>query len=99
MLPIHARINNHQQPINVPTAEVQTFLMDHTLEEPTTRARADWWVLTTANATETNGLPCLPGHGKARENKFMVTHPMTDQLCLASAIALTAGPWSSSKQA
>jgi hypothetical protein len=57
-----------------------------------------WWVLTTANAAGTNGLTCLPKHGGARNNKFMVTHPKTDQQCLTSAIArrsaLTAGPWS-----
>jgi hypothetical protein len=33
----------------------------------------------------TNGLTCLPKHGGARDNKFLVTHPMTD-LSLASAI-------------
>jgi hypothetical protein len=44
---------------------------------------ADWWVLTTANATGTNSLTFLPKHG-ARDNKFLVTHPMTDQRCLAS---------------
>jgi hypothetical protein len=44
------------------------------------------WVLTTANAAGTNGLPCLPTYGGARDNKFLVTHPMTDQCCLAFAI-------------
>jgi hypothetical protein len=29
----------------------------------------------------TNGLTCLPKHGGARDNKFFVTHPMTDQRC------------------
>jgi hypothetical protein len=61
---------------------------------------ADWWVLTTANAVRTNSLTCLPKHGGARDNKFLVTHPMADQRCLTSAIAhrsvLTAGPSSSS---
>jgi hypothetical protein len=56
---------------------------------------AGWRVLTTANAAGTIGLTCLPKHG-ARENKFLVTHPMTDQRCLTSTIvhwsALTAGP-------
>jgi hypothetical protein len=35
----------------------------------------------------TNRLMCLPKHGGARRNKFLVTHPMTDQRCLTSAIA------------
>jgi hypothetical protein len=35
--------------------------------------------LTIANAAETNGLMCVPKHGGARDNKFLVTHPMTDQ--------------------
>jgi hypothetical protein len=39
-------------------------------------------VLTTANAAGTNGLTCLPKHGGAQDNKFLVTHPMTDQRCL-----------------
>jgi hypothetical protein len=56
---------------------------------------ADWWVLTTANAAGTNGLTCLPKHGGARDNKFLVTHSMPDQRCLTSTIvrrgALTAG--------
>jgi hypothetical protein len=57
-------------------------------------------VLTTANATGTNGLTCLPKHGGARDNNFLVAHPMAEQHCLNSAIALrsaqTAGPSSSS---
>jgi hypothetical protein len=36
-------------------------------------------VQTTANAAGTNGLTCLPKHGGARDNKFLVTRPMTDQ--------------------
>ncbi|CAG9789208.1 unnamed protein product [Diatraea saccharalis] len=32
-------------------------------------------VLTTANAAGTNGLTCLPKHGVARDNNFLVTHP------------------------
>jgi hypothetical protein len=39
---------------------------------------ADWWLLTTANAAGTNGLTCLPKHGGARDDKVLVTHPMTD---------------------
>jgi hypothetical protein len=60
-------------------------------------------VLTTANAAGTNGLTCLPKHGGAQDNKVLVTHPMTDQRCLTSAvsrrIALTARPSSSSSSA
>jgi hypothetical protein len=33
---------------------------------------AGWWVLTTANATGTNVLTCLPKHGGARDNKFLI---------------------------
>jgi hypothetical protein len=55
--------------------------------------------LTTANAAGTNGLTYLPTHGGARNNNFLVTHPMTDQRCLTSATtrrsALTAEPSSS----
>jgi hypothetical protein len=54
---------------------------------PLCRSSAGWWVLTTANTAGTNGLTCLTKHGKARDNKFLVTHPMTDQRCLTSAIA------------
>jgi hypothetical protein len=36
-------------------------------------------VLTTANAAgKTNRFTCLPKNGGARDNKFLVTHPMTD---------------------
>jgi hypothetical protein len=60
---------------------------------------ADWWVLTTANAAGTNGLTCLLKHEGARDNKYLVTHPMTDQFCLTSVVArrsaLTAEPLSS----
>jgi hypothetical protein len=48
---------------------------------------AGWWVLTTANVAGTDGLTCLPKHGGARDNGFLVTHPMTDQRCLTLAIA------------
>jgi hypothetical protein len=41
--------------------------------------RVGGWVLTAANAAGTNGLTCFPKHGGARDNKFLVTHPMTDQ--------------------
>jgi hypothetical protein len=47
-----------------------------------------------------NGLTCLPKNGGGRDNIYLVTHPMTDQRCLTSAIArrnaLIAGPSSSS---
>jgi hypothetical protein len=70
------------------------------LLEPPREPSAGWWVLTTANAAGTNDLTCLPKHGGAQDNKFLVTHPMTDQRYLASAIArrsaLTAGPPGSS---
>jgi hypothetical protein len=32
------------------------------------KASADWWVLTTANAAETNDLTCLRKHVGARHN-------------------------------
>jgi hypothetical protein len=38
-------------------------------------------------AAGTNVLTCFLKHGGARDNKFMVNHPMTDQRCLTSAIA------------
>jgi hypothetical protein len=49
----------------------------------------DWWVLTTANTVGPNCLTCLPKYGGAWSNKFLVTHPMTDQRCLTSTIART----------
>jgi hypothetical protein len=57
-------------------------------------------VLTTANAARANDLTCLPKHGGARDNKFLVINQMTDQCCLTSTIAcrsaLTAGTSNSS---
>jgi hypothetical protein len=75
--------------------------MDYTLGvQAITHLAGPVRVLTTANAAETNGLTCLPKHREARYNKFLVTHPMTDQRCLASVIVrrsvLTAGPSNSS---
>jgi hypothetical protein len=86
------------------TAGAQAFLMDYTLRRtghnPPRGPSAGWWVLTTANAAKTNSLTCLPKHGGARDNKVLVTHLITDQPCLISAIArrsaLTVGPSSSS---
>jgi hypothetical protein len=54
---------------------------------PPRASSVGWWGLTMANAAGTNGLTWLPKHGVGRDNKFLVTHPMTDQRCLTSAIA------------
>jgi hypothetical protein len=81
---------DHHQPINVSTAGAQAFLMDYTRRtghNPPCGPSAGWWVLTTANAAWTNGLMCLLKLAGARDNKFLVTHPMTDERCLTSAIA------------
>jgi hypothetical protein len=76
--------------INAPTAGAQAFLMDlltkRTGNNPPRGSSADWCVLTTANTAGTNSLTYLPKHGGYRDSKFLVTHPMTDQFCLASAI-------------
>jgi hypothetical protein len=55
---------------------------------PTTRAHYGW---VDANATGANSLTWLPKHGEPRDNKFLVTHPMTDQRCstIARRRALT----------
>ncbi|CAG9791637.1 unnamed protein product [Diatraea saccharalis] len=57
--------------------------------DPPRWPNADWRILTTANAVGTNGLTCLPKHGVARDNNFLVTHPMTDpcESCLTTTIA------------
>jgi hypothetical protein len=59
---------------------------------------ADKWVLTTANADGTNGLTCLPKHGRARDFTYLVIHPLIDlsERCLTFSIALTTGLSSSS---
>jgi hypothetical protein len=46
-------------------------------------------MLTTANAAGTNGLTCLPKQGGVRDDKVLVTHPITDlcERCSASTIA------------
>jgi hypothetical protein len=49
-----------------------------TAHNPLHGPSAGWWVLTSANATGTNGLTYLPKHGGARDNKFLVTHTMTN---------------------
>jgi hypothetical protein len=90
--------HHHHQPFYAPTAGTQAVFMDYTYGERAIthhKPSAGWWVLTTANAAGTNGLTCLPKHGGAR----VVTHLITDQLCLSSTIAhrsaLIAGPSSS----
>jgi hypothetical protein len=104
--------DHHDQPVKVPTAGAQAFLMDYTQGERAIIHHAGpVWIgslLTTAHAAGTYGLTCLPKHRGTRDNKFLVTHPMTDQRCLTSANArrnaltdwlmqsLTAGPSSSS---
>jgi hypothetical protein len=50
-------------------------------ENPPRGPSACWWVLTTVNAAGINGFTCLPKHGGAFDNTFLVTHPMTDQCC------------------
>jgi hypothetical protein len=80
---------SHHQPINVPNAEAQAFLTVHmrrTGHIPPRGPSAGWWVLKTANAAGINGLTCLPKHRGARDNTFLVTHPL-DQRCLTSTIA------------
>jgi hypothetical protein len=94
-----ANHHHHHQPINAPTGwgtglpyGLPTRRTSH---NPPRGPSASWWVLMIANAAGTYGLTCLPKHGGARDIKFLVTHPMTDQNCLTSAIArrnaLTAG--------
>jgi hypothetical protein len=65
---------------------------------PPQEPSAHWLVLTTANATGTNGLACVPKYGGTRDNKFLVE--LTDQCCLISEntrrSVLTVGPSSSS---
>jgi hypothetical protein len=62
--------------------------MNRTGNNPPRGPDAGWWVrLTPANAAGTNGLTCLPKHGGTRDDTFFVTHPITDQLSLTSAVA------------
>jgi hypothetical protein len=78
---------NHHQPINIPTAGAQDFLIDLHIRRmghnPPREPSAKWWVLTTTNAAGTNSLTCLSKHGVARNNTYLVT----DQRCLTSVIA------------
>jgi hypothetical protein len=74
---LHRHHHHPHQPINVRTAGIQAFRITHKENGPlpTTRAQCG---LTTANATGTNGLTCLPKHEGVRDNKFLVTHLMTN---------------------
>jgi hypothetical protein len=49
----------------------------------------DWWKITSTNPAGTNGLTCLPKHGDARDNTFLVTPPMTDLCECFLAFAIT----------
>ncbi|RVE48367.1 hypothetical protein evm_006928 [Chilo suppressalis] len=65
--------HHHHQPLNVPTAEAQAFPMDgigRLGHDPPRGPSADWRVLTTADATGTNGLTCFPKHGGTRDINF-----------------------------
>jgi hypothetical protein len=87
--------HHDHRPMNLPTAGAQGFLMYLTLtgHNPPRGCSADWWTLTIANAAGTNGLMCLLMHGRARDNKFLVTHPITDQRFFTSTIAEAHWPW------
>jgi hypothetical protein len=62
---------HHHQPINVPTAGAQVFLMDYPQGE---RAITCQCRLVSANDCKfSRGV--LPKHGGALDNKFLVTHP------------------------
>jgi hypothetical protein len=50
----------------------------HSRPHPPRGPSAGWWVLMTANAAGTNGFTCFPKHGGTRDNKFFVTHPITN---------------------
>jgi hypothetical protein len=52
-------------------------------------------VLTTENAAGTNCLTCLPKHGGARDNNFLVAYDANDQRCFTFESVLTAQPSSS----
>jgi hypothetical protein len=58
----------HHHLINVPTAGAQAFLMDNPQGE---RGVQMQWKPTASRV-------CLPKHEVARDNKFLVTHSMTD---------------------
>jgi hypothetical protein len=58
--------------------------------KPTTQAQCGLVSANECNAARINVLKFLPKLGGARDNKFLVTHPMTNQRCLTSAIACRA---------
>jgi hypothetical protein len=63
---------HHRQPIDVPTADAQAFVMVYPQgvgHNPPRGPNANWWVLMTANTAGTNRLTCLPKHGGARDIK------------------------------
>jgi hypothetical protein len=85
--PLMSPLLGHRSPLWVtPIGRTTGVLHKRTGHDPPRGQGADWWVLTTANAAGTNGLTCFLKHGGARD-KFLVTHLMTDQSCLPSAIA------------
>ncbi|RVE40530.1 hypothetical protein evm_014820 [Chilo suppressalis] len=68
-----AKCGHYTMPLNVPTAGAQAFPMDgigRLGHDPPRGPSADWRVLTTADATGTNGLTCLPKHGGTRDRNF-----------------------------
>jgi hypothetical protein len=81
---------------------VATLIPRRTSHNPPRGPSADWWVLTTANATGANGLTCLPKHEGARDIEFLAIHPKTGLTLLSyrdrTLSALTAGTSSSSQQ-
>jgi hypothetical protein len=77
--------HHHHQPINVPLLShyycwgIKKSLRLHikrTGHNPPREPRADWSVQTTANIAGTKA-SCLSKHEATRDNKFLVTHPMT----------------------
>ncbi|RVE41127.1 hypothetical protein evm_014223 [Chilo suppressalis] len=67
-------------PTYIPAAGAQAFPMDgigRLGHDPPRGPRADWRVLTTADAAGTNGSMILPKHEVTRGRRCLVTHPMT----------------------
>jgi hypothetical protein len=81
--------HHHHQPINFLTAGAHESWSSYkkTAHNPPRGPSADKCVLTTTNAAGINGLTCLPKLFRARDNKFLVTHPVIDQSCLTFTIA------------
>jgi hypothetical protein len=69
---------DHHQPINIPTAGEQAFLVDTHKENgsyPTTRAQCALVGANDCKCNRDNGLTCLPKRGGGRVDKFVVvTH-------------------------